>query len=159
MKTIILVRHAKAEEKTTPDRDFNRILNKKGIGDAGKLGKWLKSNITLPDCIISSPAARAFQTAEIVQREIRFPGIVSTDEKIYCDSADDLIDVIKKLPEKYRNVMIVGHNPSFNELMHYLCDTGIDNIPKAAAAAIQVSEKWREISQKCGRMLFLEKPR
>src|SRR3989304_9027023 len=110
MKTIFLVRHAKAEEKTPPERDYTRALTKKGIADAERLGKWLSGKKILPDRIISSPASRALQTAQIVRESIGFQEEIIPDENMYCDSSYNLIAVIRNIPAELNSVMLVGHN-------------------------------------------------
>lgn len=157
MKTIYLVRHAKAEEKTIPENDFGRSLTSKGILNSIKLGKRLKKMHIHPDLIISSPAPRALQTAKIIQEYIHYAGELILDKNIYDSSAAELLNIIRKTDRDIKYLMLVGHNPSFNELLHYFCKTDIDNIPKATAVGIKVSKKWSELSERCGKLLFVER--
>ena len=65
-KTLILVRHATAEDQTFRIKDFDRDLNNKGLSEAMAMGKWLADSNVRPDIFVSSPASRAFKTAEII---------------------------------------------------------------------------------------------
>ena len=160
MKTIYLVRHAKAEEKTIPGKDFDRALTSKGISDSIMMGKRLASMHIQPGIIVSSPAQRALQTAKIVKENINHSGELILNENIYYSKAEKLIEIIKNTEENIQSIMLVGHNPSFNELMHYLCNTNIDNISKAGIVGIKLTEKkWEKISHKCGILLFYNSPK
>ena len=71
MKTILLMRHAKAEPGVPGQKDFDRPLAERGDEDALRMGRALAKMGEVPDAIVSSPAARAKQTAEAAARAIR----------------------------------------------------------------------------------------
>ena len=160
MKTIYLVRHTKAEEKTSVIKDFGRQLTTRGIRDAEKIGKRLASMRILPDGIISSPARRTMQTAKIISKNLKYAGEITVNENIYHTSGAKIITIIQKTEEKIQSLMIVGHNPSFNGILHHLCETNIDNIPKGGVIGIKLNvEQWGEISNGCGVLLFFDSPK
>ena len=64
-KELLLLRHGKSDWNTDTT-DFYRPLNNRGKLSAERMGKWLDEQQLIPDLIISSPATRAFTTAEIV---------------------------------------------------------------------------------------------
>ena len=72
MKRLVLVRHAKAVQWGYED-DFNRDLTERGVSDAGKVSAFLKEKGIRPDLIITSPAARALQTAMIFAGTFNYP--------------------------------------------------------------------------------------
>lgn len=80
-KTLYLVRHAKSSWADMGLDDFDRPLNKRGLRDAPEMGKRLKKRKILPDVIISSPARRAINTAEIIAKEVGFPAKRSSATK------------------------------------------------------------------------------
>ena len=64
MKTLLIIRHAKAESSFTLN-DFERPLNERGKKDAPVMAARVKEkNITI-DAFISSPAKRAKKTAAL----------------------------------------------------------------------------------------------
>ena len=65
MKTIYLVRHAKAEKGKVDSPDVKRRLNKKGKNDARRLAKKLLKGGFTPDFLVTSSAKRAVETARI----------------------------------------------------------------------------------------------
>lgn len=160
MKTIYIVRHAKAEDDSASGRDFDRALTGKGIRTAEKMGKRLARRHLLPDIIITSPAQRALQTAQIIGKTIKYPGEIIQNKTIYNSMASSLIDIIKNTEKNIQSLMLVGHNPSLTDLVNYFCPSGIENLPKAAVAAVKISENdWGKITQRCGKLLFFDFPK
>ena len=160
MKTLILVRHAKAEEKTDSEHDFERSLTVEGVRDAGIMGIRLHSMKTKADAVISSPANRAVQTAEIIHDKISSAAEITTIKEIYMAKESTLMKIIKKLNDNLKTVIIVGHNPSLNHLLDMLCETNVENIPKGAIVGIKLDiESWRDVSQKCGTLTFFDSPK
>ncbi len=151
MKTLYLLRHAKAEKKTPALDDFDRALTDKGIDAANKIREQLEKRNIQPDKIISSPAKRALQTAKIIFESNAEPKKIITHADMYSSSYANLIHIIKNTDENIQSLLLVGHNPSFNDLLHYVCQTTIYNIPKAGMVRIKLSEdRWSKITSRCG---------
>ena len=69
MKTLIVVRHAKAKSSHLHERDFDRPLTWQGAEDARAAGRALVARYPDVTCIVSSPARRTRTTAEIIAAE------------------------------------------------------------------------------------------
>ena len=66
MKTLLLLRHAKAENAAPGSSDINRALNERGKKEAQAIGTFIrKQNLTV-ELVLCSPAVRARETAELV---------------------------------------------------------------------------------------------
>lgn len=107
---IILWRHAEAENKSP---DAGRRLTKKGREQADRMGRWLRSRVPAYR-LISSPAARARETAE---------GLDPTLEimpELYSSASP--IDVLEESgwPTDQGTVILVGHQPLLGEIAAYL---------------------------------------
>ena len=63
---ILLWRHAEAmsAEDQSSQNDMARELTKKGQRQAKQMARWLKRNMPKETLLLSSPAVRAYQTAE-----------------------------------------------------------------------------------------------
>jgi len=72
MKNLFLVRHAKSDWSISGQKDFDRELNGRGRSDAPKMGRKLYEMEAKPEIIISSPAARAKFTAELIAEQLKF---------------------------------------------------------------------------------------
>ena len=96
MKRLTLMRHGNAKWKDPEVADFERPLNRRGMGEAEAMGRRLMELTLVPTLIIASPAVRARQTAEIVARELGVSSRhVRTDEALYLARADDIVKVMQ----------------------------------------------------------------
>lgn len=160
MKTLFLVRHAKSswDDTAMPDRD--RPLNDRGTRDAPKMGERLAKRDVKPDLILSSPARRALDTAEIIAKKLdyRRKDIV-VDDRLYAVTADDLLAFIRGLGDKRERVMVFGHNPELTELAHRL-SSKITHMPTCAVAEFTFDSKsWSNVGKDQPAKVALEYPR
>jgi phosphohistidine phosphatase len=148
MKTLFLIRHAKSSWDDTALPDKDRPLHDRGKRDATKMGERLAKRDVKPDLILSSPATRALETAETIAKKLdyRRKDIV-VDDRLYAVETDDLLDVIHKLGDKLKRVMLFGHNPELTELAHRL-SSEITHMPTCAAAEFTFDAKsWSHIGK------------
>ncbi len=158
MKTLILVRHAKAEHGSPSLDDFDRPLNHRGKHDASAMAKRFKETGVRVDALISSPAVRALSTAEDFAMEINLP--IQTDERIYEAGLRDLLAVVRELDDRHSSVMLAGHNPGMSDLLHYLAGGNCVNLPTAAVAVIELpQESWRNIPVGKGVLKSISSPK
>src|SRR5207248_893428 len=99
MKTLLLLRHAKTE-KSAPKGDEARALTKRGERDAWTIGRKIRELTGRPDIIVASNARRAQQTAGIVAKEMGFAERVTTEPAIYAAYPDELLRLVRHLPEE-----------------------------------------------------------
>ncbi len=137
MTELYLLRHAHAGDPLAWDGpDDRRPLSDRGQKQADRLGRFLAGIGFQPDAIISSPKARAAQTAEIVGGLLGMP--VSVDERLgRAFGAPDLERVLRDAGDPGRPVL-VGHDPDFSDLLATLCDAPRVTMRKGALARIDV---------------------
>lgn len=160
MKTLFLIRHGKSswDDATLPDKD--RPLDDRGKRDAPRIGKRVAKRNLKVNLILSSPAIRALTTAKIIAKKLdyKLKGIV-VDDRLYLGAMDDLLDVIHKLDDKLKRVMLVGHNPALEELAHRLSGE-ITNMPTCAVAEFTFNAKsWPDIGKATLARVALEHPK
>ena len=148
MKTLFLIRHAKSSWGDTALPDKDRPLNDRGRRDAPKMGERLAKRDVKPDLILSSPAMRALETAEIIAKKLDYRRRdIVVDDRLYAVGADDLLDVIHKLGDKLERVMLFGHNPGLTELAHRL-SSKVTHMPTCAVAEFTFDAKsWSDIGK------------
>jgi len=160
MKTLFLVRHAKSswDDTAMPDRD--RPLNDRGTRDAPKMGERLAKRDVKPDLILSSPARRALDTAEIIAKKLDYKRKdIVVDDRLYAVTADDLLAFIRGLGDKRERVMVFGHNPELTELAHRL-SSKITHMPTCAVAEFTFDAKsWSNVGKDQPAKVALEYPR
>ena len=116
---LVILRHAKsAWPDGTPDRQ--RPLNERGRRDAPAAGRWLRENVDPLDVVVCSPAQRARQTWELVATELADPPEPTFDEDVYGASPSSLLTLVTALPDDAQTVLLIGHNPSLQDLVELL---------------------------------------
>ncbi|HLO90018.1 MAG TPA: histidine phosphatase family protein [Lentimicrobium sp.] len=116
MKTLYLMRHARASKDMNGITDYDRPLLMEGIENTQKMTDHLKSlKITIKH-IVTSPAKRAMKTATTVAHGygIRREDILSYDE-LYKPDIPAFEDCIFSLPDDWDHVMLVSHNPGISD--------------------------------------------
>src|SRR5215470_13539511 len=159
VKTVMLLRHAKSDWDDQSLRDFDRPLADRGRRDAPRIGKALKKQGPLPDLIISSPAARARETIEAVVKAAELRIAPQFDESIYGATSAELMKLIRRLPDSSECVMLVGHNPTFEDLVSRLTGTQ-ERMPTAALACMEFQiDRWADLEDGHGRLVSLLTPK
>lgn len=153
MKSILLVRHGKAESIKIDQIDFDRKLVDKGIEDVYELSRELNDDQYHPDLIISSSAKRAYQTAKILAKELNFKKeLIVKNDSIYESSIHELLKVINNIDDQYSRVIITGHNPTFEYMIEYLSNHAIaGGLSTSGAAHISFEiDTWASVTEGLG---------
>ena len=150
MKTLLLLRHAKAKRNGWDD--YERPLAKRGKRDAPRIGQLVEQLDLTPDLIVSSGAKRAVQTARLAAKASGHEGIVMLSEALYFSGPEAHLDVLRRLPDDAEVVMLVGHNPTFEELVEVLTGEEV-TMPTASLAHIEMDiSSWFEADAMTGRL-------
>ena len=165
-RELLVFRHGKSDWGSGATRDFDRPLAKRGRKAVKRMGRWLQEQKLLPDRIVSSPATRAKQTA---LRLCRHAGVsedtVTWQEAVYEADVGTLLEVLAGCEPEVGRVMIVGHNPGFEDLVQYLTGQPIPltsrgpAFPTAALAHLAMPHDWRRLDHGCARLVALIRPR
>jgi phosphohistidine phosphatase len=159
MKTLYLLRHAKSSWKEPGLEDFDRPLNDRGRAAAPLVGRFIRKRQLTVDLLLSSPAARARQTAALVREAAGLSAEVLYDERIYEADAERLLEVVSQAAESADALMLVGHNPGMEELLGTLTGERRE-MPTAALACVVLDvEKWGKTRAGAGRLEWLVRPK
>ena len=144
MKTLYVLRHAKSDWNDASLTDFERPLNERGVHAARKMGAFMQQRGIVPDLIISSPARRARETAQIVKDAAGIAAEIRFEPRIYEAGVGDLMEIVSQVENDCEKLLIVGHNPGFEQFVGSL--TGeFQPMPTAALAEIELPiENWSE---------------
>jgi len=134
-RTLWLLRHAKTVADPPPGgSDFDRVLAPRGRRDATALGHLFAgkgkalgrelAGVARPALALVSPAARTAATAELVVAEMAAPPERQLVEGLYGAGPEEVLDVLRALPDELDAVMVVGHNPTAQLLSQGLLDPG-----------------------------------
>lgn len=151
-RRLVLIRHAKAAEDG--DEDAARPLAERGVAEAPAIGRWLAEQGLVPDSVVVSPARRAQQTwALAVAAQGAVPDPV-LDERIYDNTVDALLQVVRDTPADVDTLVLVGHNPSVEGLALALDDGGGDTearsdlahgYPTCGVAVLELQDGWSKL--------------
>jgi phosphohistidine phosphatase len=166
MKILYVLRHAKSDWGDSSLEDFDRPLNARGRNAAKEIGKELRKRRIRPDLVLSSPAVRARQTIERVVIGYGGEFNVEDEPRIYGAAPETLVDLVRSAPDDVDRLLMVGHNPGFQDLVVELSapgrlhDEAAEKFPTAALAEIRFdTESWSEIAPGQGILECLVRPR
>lgn len=144
MKTLLILRHAKADREEAPS-DHERELTKKGKKAARRMGELMKRENLMPDLILSSAAERARRTAEEMAEAAGFAGETKLLEELYLAEPHAYLDSLRRLAGDANRVLVVGHNPGIEALIFRLTGSA-EHMPTAALAECALPiESWSNL--------------
>jgi phosphohistidine phosphatase len=161
-KRLYFLRHSKAGQtnKNLVD-DHDRELTDKGELICPYIGRFIKSSWDLPQFVLTSTAARARKTAELVVEAIGESIPIFEERRLYLASPGEIMDIIRSIDSKYESVLIVGHNPGLQMFCIQFAGTGNKqrfremraNFSPASLAAFNMSGDWSNVSTQAGELL------
>ncbi|UBM57964.1 histidine phosphatase family protein [Marinilongibacter aquaticus] len=153
-KSVLLIRHAKAEDLGFTAKDIDRNLTSQGIMQSAKLGKLLFEEGCVLDRAISSPANRAFQTAKVVFEQLkRNEEEIKVDAGLYGSGPKGYLAALNAVGDDKSTVALFGHNPDISFFAEYLTrDDIMGSMKKATLIEIEFGAdvQWAEISGNMG---------
>jgi phosphohistidine phosphatase len=167
MKTLYVLRHAKAERDSDSRHDFDRPLAKRGWRDGEAVGREMRELGLEPDAVLASPAKRAAETVEAIARGYG-PLTPSYEPRIYDAPVDRLLDVVRDADDVVQRLLLVGHNPGLENLILRLSgddscdhrDRVAEGFPTAALAVLQLpAQKWADVEPASGKIAHLIVPK
>lgn len=160
MKQLTLIRHATAAPAFSGQPDWDRELEASGVRDARKLGERLRA-CARPTLFMSSPAARALATAQLIATEVGFaPAAIQKRERLYLATPKDMLALICDVAGTAERLWVVGHNPGISEFADQLSnERAIDNMPTCAVVQMELDlEQWRDLSWGMGSNVTFDYP-
>lgn len=142
-----MVRHAKSSWEHDVI-DHKRPLKGRGFRDATLVSKYVANLVPAPEKIITSDATRALTTAEYFKKEMNISDDdFITNHSLYDFGGRNVMEIIKRLDNKWNRVMIVGHNHAFTSIANMLGNKYIDNLPTCGFVMIEFEEdKWEDVT-------------
>lgn len=135
-RLVVLARHAQAAvgEGGT---DHDRALTDAGTRAASAAGRWISTILPTPDLVWCSSARRAVQTWEAMSSSLR-PLAVRVERELYLAGAGEVVAMLAG--HEQDNVLVVGHNPTVEQVLATLCGEG-RGLTAGAVAVVDTSER------------------
>lgn len=144
-KTLLLMRHAKAERDETRWEDFDRPLSERGLADSLRMGQWLRQQQLVPDWICASSSVRTRMTAERVAEASGFEGTIVTKQELYHAPPRRYLTEMRQVSVAIARLLVIGHNPGLEELIYEVSSHAV-TLPTAAIVHLQIPVvDWDEI--------------
>lgn len=142
MKTLIIIRHAKAVQSHGSDK--GRELAERGHADAEKMAKLLVNKGYKIDKIFSSTAVRTRETTDY----FAYANSISGDDikyfdKLYLAGVLEIEESILWLKENINTLAVVGHNPGVSDFVNDFTNSDIGDLPTCGIAVIELEmDNW-----------------
>lgn len=156
----MLLRHAKSNWPAgVADRE--RPLAARGREAAPAMGRYLAEELLLPDLVLISPARRTVETWELVRPMLPERPPSHVEPRIYEAAPDALLRVAQEAEPAVRTLLMIGHNPGFEEIAARLAGHGdryaaarmAQKYPTCGLAVLDFSiEDWRDLAARGGRL-------
>src|SRR5262249_12819647 len=113
---IWLLRHAAAEDRSSSGRDSDRTLTEDGHKRAREVARGLAALEPGIELVLTSPYARARQTAEPAARALKLGARLRETAALEPDrDPEDVLGEVRA--EKAGSVLLVGHEPHLRALL------------------------------------------
>ncbi len=153
MKTLILMRHAKAGWASPGMDDHDRALNKRGRSAATVMARWLEARGLRPGKVLCSPSRRTCETAELMRDAVPWLPEPELPAALYHAGPGTLLEHLRRLPKGGDSVLVIGHEPGLSALLRMLggraaapeCRRAYGHFPTAAIAVLEADiGDWRD---------------
>ncbi|WP_335973147.1 MULTISPECIES: SixA phosphatase family protein [Streptomycetaceae] len=158
-RTIVLLRHAKADWPAVPDHE--RPLADRGRLDAPAAGRRFTDDGIAPDLALCSTATRTRETWKLVAHEMTHRPRTVYEERLYDASLGDLLALVGETPDSVGSLLLIGHNPGMHALAEALAGTSDGDararmhragFPTAAFAVLTFTGPWKSAEHGVARL-------
>lgn len=163
MLNLYVMRHSKSSWNQGNLKDFERPLSCAGREEIKFIIKFLKNKETRFDIAYVSSSKRTKQTLKLLNKEIKIKKKLFS-RKLYLSEENKILKIIKKTKKRYKNVLLINHEPACTNLVNKLIKKNylLFNKKKfntSSIAKINFSEnKWVNIKKGIGKLVFFKRP-
>ena len=166
-RRLLLLRHAKSAWPADVV-DHDRPLAGRGEKAAPLMGRYLARQRLIPDLVLVSSARRTQQTWEFIAKKLPSSIAKKDTEDLYEASAAKIAAVIQSIDPSVRTLMLIGHNPGFQDFADGLIGEGNpeecarirEKFPTAALAVIDFdADRWKNLKPRSGMLERFITPR
>jgi len=162
MKRIYIMRHGKAKWDADQYEDFDRPLKKRGHKASSFMGSLLAVHQEIPDIILSSSAIRAVETTKNFLKALGHIVPVVYEETLYMTSVDHALNMIRDLNDEDESVMLIGHNPTWENLIsHLVAEEGLNiYLPTGGIVCLEANiDEWSMLGPQTASMKWFLVPK
>ena len=143
-RRLIVMRHAKSSWSSGASTDHERPLNERGRGDCPRIARRLVELDWQPEFILSSDSQRTRETAAGMSGLWTRPVPVEFVRSLYHAGYDELAEGVSIVPAEVTTLLVLGHNPGWQEVVLMLTGQSVEMKTGTAALLQGSGESWAE---------------
>jgi phosphohistidine phosphatase len=172
MLKLFLLRHAKSSRDDPSLQDIDRPLNARGQKAAKAMGRHMAKNGIRPGLVLCSPARRTRETWALVAAELPEALTLQVEDGLYdFGNGEKLMSLVKSRADRSGSILLVGHNPSLEELAKRLLKSGTgkalrdqtrlgEKFPTGALATLNINAgSWADLCEASATLESFVRPR
>ena len=114
--------------------------------------------------VFCSPAVRAQNTLQLIARSLKEAHEIEItwqiDKTLYTFNTATLLNWCRSLDETITEAVVVGHNNAITELVNWVGDYPIENVPTCGYVQLAIADKrWSELSENSAQLVSFLKPK
>lgn len=166
-RTLVLVRHAKSSWDDSALADHDRPLAPRGVKALDRMREHIAALELGSVRVWCSSARRALDTFEGVRAALPDDAVVVVDRSIYDANAEALLAHLHDVDDDVERVMVVGHNPTIQDLAIHLAGSGdhdarhqlVTKLPTGAIVTLSFDGQWQDLAKGTANLDTLFTPR
>lgn len=166
MKSLLVLRHAKAEIGSPDGEDISRPLTERGWRQARAIGGWMAAQAIRPDLVLVSPAVRLAETLTGLGDGLGEPLSTRVEEAIYLARFETIVALVRAADDAADCLMVAGHNPAMPQTVLALARAGTlrDKVehryPTGSLAELRLDiDRWEDLRSGAATLARFIRPR
>ena len=149
-RRLVILRHAKSDWTTDAPDDHSRPLNRRGRKDAPRVARQISKLGWAPEHVLSSDSQRTRETFELMTDGLGSPPVTFL-ASLYHAGPRELSLALADLPDSIACGMAIGHNPGWEDVVHWLCGESLRlTTANAALLSIDDASSWPDALGRAG---------
>jgi phosphohistidine phosphatase len=149
-RKLFVLRHAKSSWNHGGLADHERPLSSRGQEALPRLRRALERRAANIEVVLCSSAVRTVATLEGVRAALPDHVEVTIDDQLYGAAGRTWLERCQEVDDEVESVLVIGHNPGLERLVHDLAPTGeptarevlARGFPTGALAELAVPGPW-----------------
>ncbi|MCB0720349.1 MAG: hypothetical protein KDD65_18015, partial [Bacteroidetes bacterium] len=113
----------------------------------------------VPDYILCSTAVRAVKTCKRAAKAGKWKAPIELSESLYVPTPEAVWQAIQNVPETCSTLLIIGHEPTWSQMVRQLTGANAAMTTAAAACVAVGAQNWSQVEPGCGLLQWLVTPK
>ena len=168
LRHLVLVRHAKSSWGDSSLSDHDRPLAPRGVKALPRITDHLARAAARPELVLCSTARRTVDTLAGIRSALPADMRIETVRALYGASVDTVLGLLHGVAVDVGCVMIIGHNPTLQDVAITLVGEGdaalrasvAAKLPTGAAVTLSFDIAWSDLGPGTARLddVFMPRP-